>query len=105
MTREERIGLNEALFREVNERIGALGATFDTPGLEIVCECGDLGCGERLPIERSAYEELRADATLFAVVPGHEIPDVETVVSRTPTYVVVRKHEGIPTDVAERTAP
>ena len=29
------------------------------------------------------YERLRGDADRFAVVPGHEIPAVETVVERT----------------------
>ena len=47
----KRVGVNEALFREVNERIDQLqdelgtGSTF-----EIVCECGDAACVERLTI-------------------------------------------------------
>jgi len=49
-SREERIGLNEAVFREVNERIENLAETFDlkTQSLDLVCECGDGTCEERL---------------------------------------------------------
>src|SRR2546426_243641 len=41
-SREERIGLNEAVFREVNERIENLAETFDlnTQALDLICECG-----------------------------------------------------------------
>jgi len=45
-SREERIGLNEAVFREVNERIEDLAETFDlrTQSLDLICECGDAAC-------------------------------------------------------------
>jgi hypothetical protein len=45
-SREERIGLNEAVFREVNERIENLAETFDlkTQPLDLICECGDGTC-------------------------------------------------------------
>jgi hypothetical protein len=105
LTREERIGLNEALFREVNERIDALGDKFDTPGLEIVCECGELDCSERFEMDAAAYQEMRSDDRLFALIPGHETPDVEDVVQETPAYFIVRKHSGRPAEVAEQTAP
>jgi hypothetical protein len=80
--RETRIGLNEALFREVNERVRQL--TDDSQdgdeGLTIVCECGSENCTEELAIAYSAYQELRSDPALFAVSPGHVAPDVEAVV-------------------------
>ena len=88
----KRVGVNEALFREVNERIDQLqdelgtGSTF-----EIVCECGDAACVERLTITSDAYEELREDVHRFAVMPGHERPDVERTVERREGYLVVEK--------------
>jgi hypothetical protein len=39
--REERIGRNELLLREVNERIEELGADRGLPTIGFVCECGD----------------------------------------------------------------
>ena len=46
--RERRLGLNEALFREVNERLGGLNEAFGevTNRMELVCECADPGCAE-----------------------------------------------------------
>jgi hypothetical protein len=105
--RQRRIGLNEAVFREVNERLRGLNEAFSmiTDDLEIVCECGAEGCFERLLISADAYEALRADSTLFAVAPGHEAPDVEDVVEQREGYDVVRKRPGPARELAEATDP
>jgi hypothetical protein len=104
--RMRRIGENEVLFREVNERIDALSEEFevgDEP-LGIVCECGDGGCIERISVMPSVYKQVRQSPIRFFVVPGHEIPDVEEVVDRCDDYLVVEKDEGGPAEhVAERT--
>ena len=106
-SREERIGLNEAVFREVNERIENLAERFelkDEP-LDLVCECGDADCVRRISMTRTEYEELRSDPHLFAVHPGHEYSDVEEVVDRRTGYDIVSKNQGIPERIAERTDP
>jgi len=105
--RERRIGMNEALFREVNERIEAVNEAFATvtDAMSIVCECGSQSCVDQIVIPRSEYEELRSDRTLFAVIPGHEIPDVEDVVQRRDGYDVVRKRRGVPELIAKATDP
>jgi hypothetical protein len=54
---------------------------------------------------RRSGEQLRSDSTHFAVFPGHELPDVEDVIARNGTYDVVRKHEGGPAEIAQRTDP
>jgi hypothetical protein len=104
---KRRIGVNEAVFREANERIEDLNETFATitDKLVLVCECGDAQCVEKISMTRSAYEELRADATQFVVVPGHETADVEEVVARREGYDVVKKVDGIPRRIAELTDP
>jgi hypothetical protein len=106
-SREERIGLNEAVFREVNERIEALAQTFELKGepLDLVCECGDAACVQRITMSREEYEQLRSNAHHFAVYSGHEIPDVEEVVSQRKGYDIVSKDKGIPEQVAEETNP
>jgi hypothetical protein len=105
--RTERIGLNEALFREVNERVRSINEGFGgrLEEAEFVCECGETTCTERVRLKLTDYEELRADATHFAVKEGHEIPDVETVVKRCEGYVVVEKRPGAPAVVARDTDP
>jgi hypothetical protein len=105
--RQRRIGLNEAVFREANERIEEVNRTFEplTGELVLVCECGSAECVEKISVTAPAYEELRSDPTHFAIVPGHEIPDVESIVEHHEGYDVVKKDEGVPQRIAEATDP
>ena len=103
--RQERIGLNEAVFREVNERIEDLAEQFnlqDRP-LDLICECGDGNCTERISMTHAEYEQLRSDPRQFAVFPGPDYDDIEDVVERRPGYDVVRKREGEAAELAEAT--
>lgn len=103
--RAHKIGVNEAMFREVNERIEDLAETFGLEGqpLDLICECGDVSCAQQITMTTTEYEALRKDPTLFAVYPGHEIDDVEDVVEKHERYDVVRKREGEPARVARET--
>ncbi len=106
-SREERIGLNEAVFREVNERIETLAETFQlgSQPLDLICECGNASCLKRISMTHAEYEQLRSEAHQFAVFPGHEARDVEQVLERRQGYDIVRKVEGMPELIAERTDP
>ena len=106
-SREERIGLNEAVFREVNDRIEDLAETFQlgSQPLDLICECGDGSCVQRIHMTQAEFEELRSESHQFAVYPGHEAPDVETVIARRKGYDVVAKDKGAPRLIAERTDP
>lgn len=104
--RTRRVGRNEALFRNVNEELEALErplAGIADNMLHIVCECGDLLCNERVSVDVGAYEKVRADPTLFFVLAGHELPDVEHVVDDGDGYRVVRKDPGPGEQVARET--
>jgi hypothetical protein len=105
--RKRRIGLNESIFREANERIEELNQTFATltDKLVLVCECGYGDCAEKISMSVTEYEELRADSAHFAIVHGHEIPDVEHVVQEREGYDVVRKDDGVARRIAEVTDP
>ena len=105
--REKRIGLNEAVFREVNERIETLADTFELTKepLDLVCECGDANCVQRISMTRHEYEELRSNPHHFAVYPGHGFPDVETVFAERKGYMIVSKNQGTPERIAEQTDP
>jgi hypothetical protein len=103
--REERVGLNEALFREVNERVAEVNRGFGPlPDAGFVCECGSVECTERVTLPLDEYEGVRKVSTYFLVKPGHEIPDVETVIEARNGYVIVAKHTGA-ADVAIATDP
>jgi hypothetical protein len=85
--RAERIAENEDAFRHLNDRLGVMGV--------FVCECGDPGCREHVQMSRERYTEIRADAYRFFVRPGHEAPDVETVIERCDAYYVVEKPRAV----------
>ena len=95
--RKHQIARNEALFRAVNERVQEVSEDRATLTTDFVCECGDIGCTQSVQLRDEEYEHVRADPLLFAIVPGHEIPDVEEVVAENQRFFVVRKHveEGI----------
>jgi hypothetical protein len=93
---EQRRARNEALFREVNERIAELetgtGYERDDPLLiGFVCECPREDCNELLEVTRGQYEAVRANPRQFLVLPGHEDGDIAQVVERHSHYLVVEK--------------
>lgn len=94
--RQRRLGLNEAVFREVNERVRDVQEKFDVHAhsLDLICECGDPNCSERISMSVAEYEQVRADALQFAIAPGHEDATVEVVIAREKTYDLVRKRPG-----------
>lgn len=105
-TSQGRRAKNESLFRDVNERIEQIEQEFGgAEAASFVCECDRLDCSERFTMPLREYEALRSDPTTFAVLPGHEAPDVEDVVAEADGYVIVRKREGEPARVATEDAP
>jgi hypothetical protein len=104
--RGRRAGLNEALFREVNEQIRSLTDDLGTDGatITVICECGDAGCTERIELRRSEYERVRGDSLFYVIASGHELPEVERVVERRNGWQIVQKI-GVASKVAEETDP
>lgn len=100
--RAARIGRNEALFRRVNEQIETLNDAFGSLAgtMAWVCECGDRECLEQIELTPAEYERVRAEATQFVVKPGHELPEVEDVIAETDRFLIVRKVEGLPAQMA-----
>ena len=108
--REERRAGNEALFREVNERVADVAEQFvevaaTAEALNFTCECGRATCTEQITMTLVEYEAVRAVPTHFAVVPGHELPAIERVVKRNPSYLVVEKQEEDAEKVARESDP
>jgi hypothetical protein len=100
--RARRIGVNEALFRKLNEQLKGLAEQFELEDdLLLVCECGHAECSKRIQVPAARYEEIRADPMLFAITPGHELEEVEFVVAEHARFSVVRKRSGTPAEVAE----
>jgi hypothetical protein len=105
-TREQRVAKNESLFREVNERIKDVNAGLDPDGRhDFLCECGNDDCTAPIPMTHAEYEAVRGHPTRFAIVPGHEVAEIEDVVERYDAYAVVATRAAGAVDVAERTSP
>jgi hypothetical protein len=106
--RLERQARNEALIREVNERIEPVNRATEVEDLgdepvrfEFLCECGvggaeDVGCQERIEMSVAEYEEVRVQNDRFALFPGHETEKLEDVIRRTERFVVVDKKPPFP---------
>jgi hypothetical protein len=93
--REQRLAANEALMREVNDRIEDVGERLrvlpDDERLDFRCECGRSGCATMISMSVREYEHVRSDNDRFAVAPGHEDEEIERVVERTERYWIVDK--------------
>lgn len=104
-SRETRLARNETLFREVNERIEeAAGppSRNDNHVYEFLCECSNTDCTLFLPLTIAEYEAVRSDPRQFIVAPGHELPEIETVVARKRGYQIVTKAGEAAEFVSER---
>ena len=83
--------------RTVNEQIAALGqgaAGWADPAqqFDFACECGRrAACDGRVVMSLAEYEVVRRQDDRFAVVPGHETDEIESVVEQNERYVIVDK--------------
>jgi hypothetical protein len=91
--REKRLAQNEALFREVNERVEAIAAAHgdDDHVYEFYCECSNADCTLQVPATIGTYEAVRAYPNRFLVYPAHSLPDIENVIERADSWWVVEK--------------
>lgn len=102
-----RVGLNESIFRQVNEQIESLNRDFGTEErrMTAICECANGDCTERLVIPVSTYEAVRSDPRRYVLVSGHAMPEFESVVDGGNGYDIVEKLEGPAAELAEETDP
>jgi two-component system, OmpR family, alkaline phosphatase synthesis response regulator PhoP len=84
--------MRSAFSRAVNEDLIGLSAAHG--GIRrIVCECSRRMCTELLDVTVADYEAVRAHPTRLLVVPGHELADVQRVVSQTRRVAVVQEQQ------------
>jgi hypothetical protein len=99
---------NEALHREVNERLAKMdeqaggGWADASERFDFMCECGNGdGCPERVSLTLAEYDRVRRQDDRFVVVPGHEDAEIETVVEEGDGYLVVDKIAALEPYVAD----
>jgi hypothetical protein len=97
--RLERQARNEALQREVNERVASLDERADWADaeqqFEFQCECGQPGCESTVTMTLAEYERVRSERDRFAVVPGHVEEKIERVVERNERFLIVDKRDRV----------
>jgi hypothetical protein len=105
---QRRQAVNEALMREVNERVAgmdrnAVANWADTEELfDFVCECsGAPSCDQHVRMTLAEYEEVRSQDDRFAVVPGHENGAIERIVRATDRFAIVDKAASVERYVAD----
>jgi hypothetical protein len=92
---ELRIAKTESSFRDVNERIVDTAQRFGANEAELVCECADPDCGERIAAPLDDYEQTRGNGSHFLVAPGHEHAEHERVVETRPGFRIIAKLRGV----------
>jgi hypothetical protein len=110
--RESRLAKNEAIFRDVNERVVVINEELgpDPRAADLVdgliCECSEPGCLERVgPLRTGQYEAVPNDPRLFMIAANHQAREVERVIDENAGYWIVEKLEGVLADVARERDP
>jgi hypothetical protein len=88
--RASRYAKNQAIFREVNDRIAELSAEWQAEEMEIFCECSRTGCASLIHVTCSDYERIRRSPGWFLIVPGHVAPESDRVVERHKQFEVIQ---------------
>ena len=100
--RDKRLAQNEALFREVNERLRDRAGAHDVD--HYLCECANSDCTFRITMPTEEYELIRSDPRQFMVLPLHYTPEIEELVAERDAYWIVRK-TGEEGDYVEKLDP
>jgi hypothetical protein len=88
----EGLAQNQALFREVNERLFEILNPKATVSFhEAICECSDSSCTKSLAVTKSEYEAVRSNPKHFLVARGHELPELERTVFDNDRFLTVEK--------------
>ncbi|MFP5352889.1 MAG: hypothetical protein ACLGIB_10050, partial [Actinomycetota bacterium] len=64
---DERVALNEALFKEVNKNILKTSAEGRYEDAHFICECGEITCEERIALSVETYRTIRRHKRHFFV--------------------------------------
>jgi hypothetical protein len=102
---------NEAVFREMNKRalnyIDELGEIangdknkeylrYDDAPLHFYCECADENCHERITMKPSDFTIIHEKNDVFIVLPGHDVPMIEEIITKYKNYYIIKKYTDPP---------
>ena len=104
--RQQRLAQNEAVFREINERIRELASSHgeSAHAYDFYCECSNADCTFRIALQIAEYEGVRAHPERFVVLPDHHLPEIEVVAEQHADWWVVEK-QGEPARLVQELDP
>lgn len=80
------------MYRTANERAKAWDERHSDTGVaSYFCECAQPECRKKVRLRQADYERVRSDSRRFVIVPGHELPDVETVIEQNEGWAIIEK--------------
>jgi hypothetical protein len=88
-SRDERVARTEEFFKRVNDTMR--NELADGNG-KFLCECGNIACTETLALSAEDLRLLHSIEGHFAVLPGHQIPEIETLVKENGHYAIVHNN-------------
>jgi hypothetical protein len=88
-SRDERVVRTEEFFKRVNDTMR--NELADGNG-KFLCECGNIACTETLALTAKDLRLLHSIEGHFAVLPGHQIPEIETLVKENGHYAIVHNN-------------
>ena len=95
---KDRLAYNEKLLRTKNtaakdgvKKFFHDDKSIKSAPMEFACECSDLACHERIELSINAYEKIHQQANHFVIKKGHDIPDIEKIISKKSTYDIIKK--------------
>ncbi|GAB2747250.1 hypothetical protein GCM10027174_21820 [Salinifilum aidingensis] len=91
--RERRILTNEEAYHRFSERLWQrMSDNDEIEGTErFTCECANSHCSTEITMSIGAYRHLRSHPRWFAVVSGHQTPELEPVVGEREDYLIVER--------------
>jgi hypothetical protein len=90
-SRDERVVRTEEFFKRVNDTMR--NELRDGDG-KFLCECGNIACTEQLALSADDLRILHSIEGYFVVLPGHHIPEIETLVKQNGHYAIVHNNAG-----------
>jgi hypothetical protein len=105
-SRQERAARNEALFRDVNERIKSTASNISPMFTEFMCECADDSCFEHVSLTSEEYSSVRGMGPVYFILrPGHEDTDIERVVGGEAERFEIVEKQDVAAEVAAELDP
>jgi hypothetical protein len=88
--RTRRVADNEQRFRVFNDQVRQVRAELDTTST-FACDAATPAAPPGSTSPRTSTPTIRTNLRWFAVLPGHDTPDLERVLGRTSRYLLVQK--------------